>query len=237
MDYTVAVDRDMATTNAYLSAAGVIGIPHAFIVGRDGRVLWQGSPLDPSLDEVLGQMVAGTYDVGDAKIRAEVERRFQALEFPAQMGRFSEVWDGLIGILKLDPANPDALEILTQLYVAELRDQEAFRSWASSHIAKNRDNMLAMQRLAAAICANGDLATRTPELALEAAKAAYEASNKRNARSIAVYARALYKIGDIDRALVRQEDAVAAADETERKRLGEVLDYYRLCQSLRKGTS
>ena len=170
MDYTVAIDRDLATTNAYMSAAGAIGIPHAFIVGRDGRVLWQGSPLDPSLDEVLGQVVAGTYDLGNAKVRGEVERRFQALEFPAQMGQWSVVWDGLIGILILDPTNADALDILTQIYVNETRDQTAFRSWASAHIAKNRDNALAMQRLAAAICANGDLATRTPDLALEAAR-------------------------------------------------------------------
>lgn len=237
MEYTVAIDKDMATTNAYLSAAGIVGIPHAFIVGRDGRVLWQGSPLDPSLDDVLGQVVSGTYDVSHAKVQAEVERRFQALEFPAQMGRFSEVWDGLIGILKLDPTNSAALDILTQVYVNEIRDQEAFRTWAGSHIAKNRGNMLAMQRLAAALCANGDLSTRTPDLALEAAKAAYEASNERNATSIAIYARALYQIGDLDRAVALQKDAAALGDEADRKMLREILEYYSLCKSLRDGAS
>ncbi len=36
MDYTVATDRRKATTRAWFNAAGLKGIPAAFIVGRNG---------------------------------------------------------------------------------------------------------------------------------------------------------------------------------------------------------
>ena len=40
MEYTVAIDTG-ATARAYMAAAGAIGIPHAFVVARDGRIAWQ----------------------------------------------------------------------------------------------------------------------------------------------------------------------------------------------------
>ena len=233
MDYTVAIDKDMATTNAYMSASGNTAIPHAFVVGRNGRVLWQGSPLDPSLPDVLAQVVGGTYDINQAKVQAEVERRFQALDFPAQTGRWSVVWDGLIGILKLDPANVAAMDLLMQVHLNQTRDAQAFRAWAGAHIATNRGNALAMQRLAATLSTNGDLTTRIPDLTLEAARAAYEASQGRDAVSIAVYARALYQIGDLDRAIALQQEALTVADEAERKVIQEILDFFLLCKQLR----
>jgi len=63
MDYTVAIDKGEKTSDAYMLAAGVVTIPHSFIVGRKGNILWQGSPLDPELDTVLKQVVDGTYDI------------------------------------------------------------------------------------------------------------------------------------------------------------------------------
>ena len=237
MHYTVAIDKDMATTNAYMGAAGVVAIPHAFIVGKKGTILWQGSPLDPSLDQILAEVVDGSYDLNRAKVQAEVERRFQALDYSAQMGQWSAVWDGLIGILQLDPANAVAMELLMQVYISQTRDVDAFRAWAGAHIAANRGNALAMQRLAATLSANGDLTTRMPDLALEAARAAYEASAGRDARSILVYARAVYQIGDLDRAIALQEEALTAAGEADHKVIRETLDFFMLCKRLRDASS
>ena len=41
------------------------------------------------------------------------------------------VWDGLVGILKIDPGNEEALDVLMQIYINETRDVSAFRKWAS----------------------------------------------------------------------------------------------------------
>ena len=57
MDYTVAADDGRKTTDGYLKAYGVNGIPHAFIVGRDGNIAWHGHPMD-GLDKELEKLAA-----------------------------------------------------------------------------------------------------------------------------------------------------------------------------------
>jgi len=65
-EYALAVDDDDKTYDRYMGMFNVSGVPHAFIVGREGRVLWQGHPMD-DLDVVLEQVVTGRYDLGEAR--------------------------------------------------------------------------------------------------------------------------------------------------------------------------
>lgn len=62
MDYVVACDDNRLTYSGYMEAYGFNGIPTAFIVGRDGRVLWTGHPMN-GLDKALEQAVAGKLEV------------------------------------------------------------------------------------------------------------------------------------------------------------------------------
>jgi hypothetical protein len=66
MDYVVAADDQRKTARNYMVAYGQNGIPHAFIVGKDGKVLWHGYPLQ-GLEEVLGEVIAGRYDLAQAR--------------------------------------------------------------------------------------------------------------------------------------------------------------------------
>lgn len=231
MDYTVAID-DGQTTQAYLTASGIISIPHCFVIDRNRHVVWQGSPLDPALDDVLGRVVAGRYDLDAARIEQEVNKRLDELNFLSQIGQWNVVWDGLIDILKLDPANEFAMEVLMRISIQELDNVDDFRSWAKSHIAKNRDNATAMHRLADVLCSIGELKNRCPDLALEAARAAYRASKEREAAAVAAYARALYQIGELDRAIELQQTAVTLANGSERDEIKTILEYYRHCKKL-----
>lgn len=61
MDYTVAIDADRSVSKHYTEAFGAGGIPHAFIVDRQGKIAWHGHPM-AGMDEILGQVVAGTFD-------------------------------------------------------------------------------------------------------------------------------------------------------------------------------
>ena len=58
MDYTVACDDALQTSSGYMGAYGVNTIPTAFIVGKDGRVLWLGHPM-AGLDKALEDLLAG----------------------------------------------------------------------------------------------------------------------------------------------------------------------------------
>jgi thiol-disulfide isomerase/thioredoxin len=53
MDYTVACDEEDSFQREYMSRFGVGGIPHAFVVGKDGKIAWQGHPADPSFEPAV----------------------------------------------------------------------------------------------------------------------------------------------------------------------------------------
>lgn len=66
MDYAVACDDSRATSTGYMEAFGQKGIPHAFIVGKAGDIIWHGHPMD-GLGEVLEQILAKKYDLATLK--------------------------------------------------------------------------------------------------------------------------------------------------------------------------
>ncbi len=233
MDYTVAIDSGK-TTRAYMASAGPIGIPHAFIVGKDGRVAWQGSPLDPAFEDVLSRISAGTYD---AKLAQKIDRRLQEISYLAQRSEWKRVREGLIEILAMDPAHEIALVFFMRISIEEFGDLEAYRKWARSHINAHRKNARAMSRLGDALSSIVDVTIRFPDIALDAAKAAYQIEGQHDATVIAVYARTLYQVGALDRAIALQQDAVALASADNRQRLQETYDYYRLCKKTRERTN
>lgn len=74
MDYTVAIDRDRKTSEGYMKAYGQNGIPHAFVVDREGRIAWHGHPMS-GLDKVLERMAtAPVPEDPAAKQRAQAQR-------------------------------------------------------------------------------------------------------------------------------------------------------------------
>jgi tetratricopeptide (TPR) repeat protein len=150
------------------------------------------------------------------------------------MGQWGVVWEGLVDIMKLDPSNDFAMELLMRISIEQLDNLDEFRNWARSHVSAHKDNATAMHRLADILCSVGHLGSRFPDLALEAAKASYDASKQRDAAAISAYARALYQIGKLDRAIALQQDAVALADGDRRAETKDILAYYRHCKKLQE---
>ncbi|MDO8630151.1 MAG: TlpA disulfide reductase family protein [Phycisphaerales bacterium] len=238
MDYTVAMDDRGATIEAYMGS-DAIGIPQAFVVGKDGKVAWIGSPLDPAMEKVVGDVIAGTYDIAAAKTAANLEqemgKRFAALDRAYQMGQMNTVWNGLVEITKLDPGNTTAMELMASLYVSEPGQRDVIRKWADDHITQFSAKADAMTNLALILCRIYDLSLRMPDVTLKAAKAAYEGSQQRDRRAVEVYARAFYEIGALDRAISLQEQAVALATGEDKDASQNVLKFYNLCKKLQAG--
>lgn len=78
MNYNVAADDGRKTTDGYLKAYGVNGIPHAFIVNREGNIAWHGHPMD-GLEKELEKLattpvavdpLAAKRDAAKSKLRA-----------------------------------------------------------------------------------------------------------------------------------------------------------------------
>ncbi|MEK6799510.1 MAG: hypothetical protein AABZ12_11130, partial [Planctomycetota bacterium] len=66
----------------------------------------------------------------------------------------------------------------------------------------------------------------------DAARAAYEAGDKADRAAIELYARAMYEIGALDRAIALQKEAVAKAGEGDKAASQNVLNYYESCKKL-----
>ena len=70
MTYPVALDHldpsgVGAMNKTWLDAAGINSIPTAFLVGKDGRIVWIGHPNDLT-DEIIEEVLAGTFNVPKA---------------------------------------------------------------------------------------------------------------------------------------------------------------------------
>ncbi|GAB4818624.1 hypothetical protein N2152v2_005670 [Parachlorella kessleri] len=87
MDYTVAVDSRGEVGERLMTAAGVHGIPHAFIIDAKGIIRHHGHPLEPKFEQVLQQVVSeagarqgppASYTTADRAFVAEQRlRRFE----------------------------------------------------------------------------------------------------------------------------------------------------------------
>lgn len=106
MDYVVALDDDRKTSAGYMEAYGIDGIPHAFIVDKEGRVVWHGHPMS-GLEETLAEIVAGKFDLEKSRKRAAAQKKLEEFEEAAsrdpsdpklvQMGKDLEALDAEIG--------------------------------------------------------------------------------------------------------------------------------------------
>jgi thiol-disulfide isomerase/thioredoxin len=90
MEYTIALDRAKETARAYMRAFAVEGIPHAFVVSKEGKIVWQGHPMD-GLDRVLARVVAGTFDPADVQKLERARELLAAYQGVAQLAEEQEL--------------------------------------------------------------------------------------------------------------------------------------------------
>jgi len=89
MNYTVAIDKDVETSNSvankegetskkYMGAFNVPGIPHAFIVDKEGKIVWHGHPMQ-GLDKTLNKVLEGKYNVEAFKKSSEASDKLKEI--------------------------------------------------------------------------------------------------------------------------------------------------------------
>jgi tetratricopeptide (TPR) repeat protein len=117
ISFPVAADPSGAARRAWSDAAWQVGIPHAFIVGKDGRIAWIGDPED--MDRPLAEIVAGKFDTGEDAVRLKIEqeaaRRLRRAEEREEKGeRECERINGLILAGELATALADTEKALAE---------------------------------------------------------------------------------------------------------------------------
>lgn len=162
MDYTVAADQSRATYVAYMQAFGQGGIPHAFIVAKSGEIVWHGHPMS-GLEQVLDKVIAGTYDITEAKMIAKAEALLpefgQLLMTGADNDRANEIAEQLLeyGASSPDLLNRIAWVLLTEEKIKYKNDELAMRAAQLAYNATQGQDPSIVETYARGFYETGDL--------------------------------------------------------------------------------
>ncbi|MBI4556059.1 MAG: redoxin domain-containing protein [Candidatus Hydrogenedentes bacterium] len=203
MEYTVAIDDDMKTGRDYMGAFEVDTIPHAFIVDKAGIVAWQGNPAVDDLEGALDQILTGTFDIQAAAKADQARRAEQAEQMATMMLRayYEMVKEG-----------------------AETQQADALAEHLITNDPKATD---LLNTLAWMILTDKEVKYRNLEMALRAAKAAYDACEGKDTNVVDTYARALFETGKVSQAIEHQKKAIELCqDEQIRPELERTLAEY-----------
>ncbi len=75
VSYRVAIDSQAVTTRRYLQNFNVMTIPQAFLIDKQGRVVWLGHPLN-GLQQAIDELLAGKLDLERSKRLARARAAF-----------------------------------------------------------------------------------------------------------------------------------------------------------------
>jgi thiol-disulfide isomerase/thioredoxin len=205
MDYTVAVDTRGKVSAGYMQAYGVRGIPAAFLVNQQGRMVWYGHP-QVGMDEVLAMLIDGTFDLA-AYTQAQEEK--QALECKAE-----KIVDKYYKALKKGVSIQDARKIARR--IIKLDSPDALIEFARYILAQEEEG-------------DADNSNVDFELALEFAKLANTDTGGQDPQALETYATTLAKTGQFKEAIAAQAKALSLldADDARRRKYWQIrLDYF-----------
>jgi thiol-disulfide isomerase/thioredoxin len=189
MDYIVAIDKDGATAKAYRDAHYVRGVPNAFVIDQQGRIVWVGHSMK-DLEEVVEQVVSGKFDLEAARkeMAPVYEKRRRAWTQAEYMKKY-------FGLLRTGGGGKEAADLGQKLFENASGDAEL------------------MNRLAWDILTKPGVASRDLKLALRAAQIAVKLTEGAEPNILDTYALALFENGRKQEALEVQLKAVKLARE------------------------
>jgi len=229
MSYRVAVDavpeggkRDEGKmAKGWVDAAGLDGIPAAFVINKDSKVAWIGHPME--LEKPLQQVVEGTWDIRAAAVAFKEDRARQRklAELRRKLGKAQGDHDTKAVLAILDEAIKDDAKVEENIGLMKYRTLAADADSHDKAIEYGKhlvdkvfnDNAQALNAIAWMIV---DPAAKKPEakfvkLALAAARRADEVAKGTDSGIADTLALAYFNDGDAARALETQERAVKLA--------------------------
>lgn len=218
MDYTVALDNDRKTGEAYMKAAGIEGIPHAFLV-KQGKIVWHGHPLE--MDDVL---VKETKDDGWAAIAKQMQEKMEKQQehrkdfMEAMQG---EEWgDALAALDKLEKLDPSDPIVPMQRYFVLATGKKDAKAAAEvgSKLLATLDEPQALNDVAWRIMTDEPFEhARDYKFALALAKKAAELTNMKDGAILDTLALAQYENGDFATAVKTETTAVSLVKDKRMK--------------------
>jgi peroxiredoxin len=133
VNFSIGRDNQAETYSAYMQ--GTKGVPMFFIIGRDKKLIWKGSPFEAN--RVLVRALNGTFD---SEIQKKIVKYRRRIQKAAQMLDNKEKLYYAKKILKLDPTDRIAMNIVIDNYILERKDEKAidFIRWSQKKAHGNK---------------------------------------------------------------------------------------------------
>ena len=246
MSYRVAIGGKKFVAD-WLEAAGVNGIPHAFIVA-DGKIAWTGHPAEIS-EELLGDIITGIHDPKSAATKSPAGAREESAASDKELLAAQAKLDALAkAMLKKDwaaaeKALPEAAAVMPPEERQDLLDSVGAQLALAKGDPAKMYSLLAKAAEADATDAETqneiawDLITREaflkkPDLGLaeKCAERAVRLSKEAEGDKLDTLARVRWLQGRKEEALRLQEKAVRVANEPDLK-----VELQRTLESLQRG--
>ncbi|MDG1838138.1 MAG: redoxin family protein [Phycisphaerales bacterium] len=239
MAYTVAIDDDGWMADNWMKPAGQNGIPAAFLVGKTGVVEWIGHP--GSLDDVLKQYEAGTWDreqakkeFQQAKKEFQEERRFATkgremmmkIMMAEQSGDREAAGVALAEAIKEFPNNLNVQMMQFSFLLADQTTAGEGYALGKRIMKQHWDNAGILNFLSWHVADDKTVKRRDMDFALEAAKRADDITGNADPSILDTLARVYWEKGNRAKAIEMQQKAIAGADESQKGELETTLASY-----------
>lgn len=203
MSYPIAIDGGVQ--QQWFKAAGLRGIPAAFVVNADNKIMWIGNPLDPQFGKIVEAVTKGRYNPVLAKRAAP---KLSAAERAAKLRNFKQAYDHMDEVIALD--NKVFIDVAMDQYTMKLnqeKDPQAAGEYAEKLILMYRKDAGALQMIAIMLAADPDHDTHDMKRARDAADFLITLEGPRSVLALQTSAEVAYHAGDKDRAVSEQKRA------------------------------
>lgn len=227
MVYNVGMD-DMKGTIAktWAEAANVHGIPTAFVIGKDGKIVVICHPME--LTDLLPKILAGTFD-SKAFAKQKADEEAKANEFQQTFAKAGELFgqkkykETVEEIDRVLAAKPEYMKEGAMIKYSILLGYDESAAYAYARKISEgiyKDDVPALRNIVSCIISNPELKTPDYDLAVSVAEQAAALTKNENVGVLQALAEANFKKGNIDKAIEVQEKAISllAADSDEQKK-------------------
>jgi len=228
MSYQVGIDSDKSMNQAWMEAAGQKGIPCAFVVGKTGKIVYIGHPLDPQFDKTVKAALSGRFD---PQLQAKAKPIVDAARRAAKVKNWREAYRFYDEALALDPKVLAAYALERyKVQLTQEKDTEGAAKYGRSILQTYADDPSFLGDFAEAIVTDPDLTPRDLELAKAAAAEMLKTAGRGSPALLAKLAAVQYHTGDVQAAVETQMEAWMGASKNEKAEFKRQLDAYRAGQ-------
>ena len=233
MSYTVAIDPKKSVTERFMRAAGQNGIPCAFVIGQNKKIVYIGHPMSEEFARAVKLSLLGRYDPVLSKKAAPLldaaRRSVTSKNFKEAYARYDEV-------IALDP------EVFTDVafekYRVMLNDEQNLAA-AKVYIKSLVDTLIsasdagALREASIVLSSDPRVTIFDNELAMVAADGMLKAASSSDPSANATVASVWYAMGDFTKAVEFQKKAMRLADPAAKSSYKPTLEAYEL--ALKRG--